>query len=81
MQLRHCCFSLCRIALKALFLVSNFNLIDHIQKDWIEVTDIIEDADTLLKIDCIKFDENKISKDLFNNILKDKKVIYVKNQD
>lgn len=46
--------------------------------DWIKVTDIIDDADTLLKVDCIKFDKNLISDKLYNNILKDKKVIYVK---
>ncbi|MDX1923835.1 MAG: HI0074 family nucleotidyltransferase substrate-binding subunit [Rickettsiaceae bacterium] len=46
--------------------------------DWLKVTDIIEEADTLLKIDCIKLDKAKISKDLYNNILKDKKVIYMK---
>jgi len=50
-------------------------------KDWISVMDIIEDADSLLKIDCIKFDKNKISEEFFNNILKDRKVIYVKKQD
>ena len=49
--------------------------------DWIKVMDIIEDADTLLKIDCIKFDKNKISEELFNNILKDRIIIYVKKQD
>ena len=31
-------------------------------KDWISVMDIIEDADSLLKIDCIKFDKNKRNK-------------------
>ena len=43
--------------------------------------DIIENADTLLKIDCIKFDKIKIREELFDNILKDKKVLYVKKQD
>jgi predicted nucleotidyltransferase len=50
-------------------------------KDWISVMDIIENSDTLLKIDCIHFNKNKISEDLYNNILKDKKAIYVKKQD
>lgn len=49
-------------------------------KDWLSVMDIIENSDTLLKIDCIKFDKNKISEAFSNNILKDKKVIYVKKQ-
>jgi predicted nucleotidyltransferase len=47
--------------------------------DWLKVIDIIENADTLLKIDCIKFDQNKISAELFNNILNDRRVLYVKN--
>ncbi|MDX2050623.1 MAG: nucleotidyltransferase domain-containing protein [Rickettsiaceae bacterium] len=46
--------------------------------DWLKVTDIIDDADTLLKIDCVRLDKTRISEDLYNNILKDKKVIYVK---
>ena len=49
--------------------------------DWDNIMDIIENADTLLKIDCIKFDKIKISEELFDNILKDKKVLYVKKQD
>lgn len=49
--------------------------------DWIRVMEIIEDADTLLKIDCIQFDQNALSKDLYTNILKDKKVLYVKKQN
>lgn len=47
-------------------------------KDWDYIMDIIEDSDTLLKIDCIKFDKNKLSKELCSNLLKDRKVIYVK---
>jgi predicted nucleotidyltransferase len=50
-------------------------------KDWLSVMEIIEDSDTLLKIDCIRFDQNTISKDLYDNILQDKKVIYVKNRN
>ncbi len=50
-------------------------------EDWLSVVDAIEDADTLLKIDCIKFDEDTISNELYNNILKDKKIIYVKERD
>ena len=46
--------------------------------DWIKITDIIEDADTLLKIDCIRFDKNYISDILYQNILNNRKVIYVK---
>lgn len=45
--------------------------------DWLKVVDIIEQADTLLKIDCVRFDKTKISNELYENILMDKKVIYV----
>jgi uncharacterized protein len=48
--------------------------------DWQKVIDIIDDADTLLKIDCVKFEEGRISDELKTSILKDKKVIYVKNK-
>jgi nucleotidyltransferase substrate binding protein (TIGR01987 family) len=46
--------------------------------DWLKVSKIIDNADTLLKIDCIRFDENNISKEFYNNILKDKRVVYMK---
>lgn len=49
------------------------------ESDWLKVMNIIENADTLLKVDCIQFDKNKISKEFYNNILKDKKVIYMKD--
>ncbi len=41
---------------------------------------IIEDANTLLKIDCVRFESTKISSELYKNILKEKKIIYVKNK-
>jgi predicted nucleotidyltransferase len=47
-------------------------------KEWLDVIHIIEDADTLLKIDCIKLDKNTLSTDLYDNIIKDKKIIYAK---
>lgn len=50
-------------------------------KEWDQIIDIIEDSDTLLKIDCIKCDRNILSEKLYNNILKDRKVIYVKKQN
>jgi len=46
--------------------------------DWLKVSNIIEFADTLLKIDYIQFDTNNISIEFYNNILTDKKVIYMK---
>lgn len=47
--------------------------------DWLRLIDIIENADTLLKVDYIRFDEKNISNELYKNILKDKVVLYVKN--
>ena len=58
--------------------------------DWLKVIDIVEDADTLLKIDCVRVRQNPnreglpisdlgISYDLYKNIMRDKKVVYVKN--
>lgn len=49
------------------------------KSDWNQVLEILENADTLLKIDCIKFDKESISTELFENILKDRKIIYVKS--
>lgn len=49
------------------------------EEDWLQVMNIIDEADILLKIDCVKFDKDRISHELYENILKDKKVIYVKN--
>nr|WP_232279120.1 nucleotidyltransferase [Rickettsia akari] len=47
---------------------------------WLKVMDIIENADTLLKIDCVRFESTKISRELYENILKEKKIIYFKNK-
>ena len=48
-------------------------------EDWLKVIDIIEKADTLLKIDCVRFEEKSMSQALQDNILKEKEVIYVKS--
>ncbi|MCC8368594.1 MAG: nucleotidyltransferase domain-containing protein [Rickettsia endosymbiont of Oxypoda opaca] len=49
-------------------------------QEWLKVVDIIENADTLLKIDCVRFESPKISTELYENILKNKKILYVKNK-
>jgi len=51
------------------------------ENDWIKILDIIEDADTLLKVDCLRFDKEQMDVALYENILKEKKVIYVKEQN
>jgi len=47
--------------------------------DWLKVVDIINNADTFLKIDCIRLDVSKLTPEFYANILKDKKVIYMKD--
>ncbi|ABV78673.1 Nucleotidyltransferase [Rickettsia bellii OSU 85-389] len=49
-------------------------------QEWLKVVDIINDADTLLKIDCVRFDNTKISRELYENIIRNKKILYVKNK-
>lgn len=46
--------------------------------DWREVQDITDNADTLLKIDCIRFDRLKDDEKIKSNIMKFKKVLYTK---
>lgn len=48
-------------------------------EEWLTLMEIINEADTLLKVDCVRFEKGRISDELYNNILKDKKVIYVKD--
>lgn len=50
-------------------------------RDWLQILEIIENADTLLKIDIVRFDGLLPSSHLRNNILKDKKVIYGKSKN
>lgn len=50
-------------------------------KEWNEVLDIIENADTILKIDCVRFEKDRIDQKFYENILKDRRVLYVKNRD
>ena len=45
--------------------------------EWLQVLDIIEDADTLLKIDCMRFSKD-INPVLYKNIPKEKQILYEK---
>lgn len=46
-------------------------------EDWQQVNDVIENADTLLKIDCIRFDDLTESDELLKkNILRDRIVLF-----
>jgi nucleotidyltransferase substrate binding protein (TIGR01987 family) len=46
--------------------------------DWRLVMEIVNNADTFLKIDCVRFQQNTLTPAFYNNILKDKKVVYMK---
>jgi len=49
-------------------------------REWSEILAIIENADTLLKIDCVRFEKEKMDQKFYENILKDRRVLYVKNK-
>lgn len=48
-------------------------------QNWLQVKEIIENADTLLKIDCVRFDKVSLNNKLKTNIMNDKKVLYEKS--
>ena len=48
------------------------------EQDWHQILDIIENADTLLKIDCIRFDSLGENDKLRHNILAHKQILYKK---
>lgn len=45
------------------------------QEDWNRINQVLENADTLLKIDCVDLDKIK-SKKFLNNILKERKLLF-----
>jgi predicted nucleotidyltransferase len=45
-------------------------------RDWRRVMDIVGEADTLLKIDCVRFDELSISSPLYAQILADRVTLF-----
>jgi predicted nucleotidyltransferase len=49
-------------------------------KDWNQILDIIESADTLLKIDCVRLDQLSDANSLKANILQESKTIYKKHE-
>jgi len=48
------------------------------RNDWLKIGDIIENADTLLNIDYVRFDDLSDTSTLKKNILHDKKILYEK---
>ena len=49
------------------------------QDEWLQIVDIVEKADTLLSVDCVRYDTLKDRSRLKQNIDRDKKVLYVKH--
>lgn len=47
--------------------------------EWLTVLEIVEEADTLLKIDCLRFDTLEQSSPIRHNIENEGIIIYVKN--
>jgi predicted nucleotidyltransferase len=50
------------------------------EKDWQKIVEIIEEADTLLVIDCVRFDTLAETSPLKESILRDGVVIYEKGR-
>lgn len=48
-------------------------------KDWQQVVDILDEADTLLEVDYVRLDDEQPDSRLRQNIERDKKVIYERN--
>jgi uncharacterized protein len=51
------------------------------EKDWLNILDIIAEADTLLKIDCVRLDQLNDNSELKQNIKRDGVILYAKNSN
>lgn len=51
------------------------------EKQWLKVLDIIDDADTLLKIDCVRFDQLSNENPLRKSILKDGIILFQRREN
>ena len=49
--------------------------------DWVEVVELVEEADTLLKVDCVRLDKLDEGDLLKRNILLEGKTIYKKESE
>jgi predicted nucleotidyltransferase len=47
--------------------------------DWLRVLDITDEADTLYKIDIVRFDELSATEPLREAILRDKKILFIRD--
>lgn len=48
------------------------------EEEWLQVLEIVDNADTLLKIDCLRFAKDRIDATLYKKILQEKKILYAK---
>lgn len=48
-------------------------------REWLKLLDILDDADTLLKIDCVRWDQLSVKSPLRKNIETEGVALYVKN--
>lgn len=49
--------------------------------DWLTILEVIENADTLLKIDCVRFDTLSEESKLKKNIINEGVILYAKNNN
>ncbi|WP_238528584.1 hypothetical protein [Rickettsia honei] len=63
------------ITMSVLILILQLSALIFQDQEWLEVISIIENVNTLLKIDCVRFENTKISSALYKNILKEKNYI------
>ena len=43
--------------------------------EWSRIMDLVEEADTLLEIDCLRFEKSRVSPEMYANVMRDKKVL------
>lgn len=51
------------------------------EDEWFQVREIIDQADTLLHVDCVRFDRLSPDDKLAQKIIRDKKVLFERNPD
>lgn len=49
-------------------------------QEWNQIIEIIEEADTLLSIDCVRLDQLGEGNPLLHNIVRDRKVLFVREE-
>ena len=50
------------------------------RQEWNQVIEIIEEADTLLSIDCVRLDQLGEGNTLLHNIVRDRKALYIREE-